>query len=75
MEELKNIIAKNIVELRRSQNITQLELAEKLNYSSLYAFSKAFKNKYGMSPKHYLNNLKNNETLHYIISLQGTRPI
>ena len=33
MEELKNIIAKNIVELRRSQNITQLELAEKLNYT------------------------------------------
>lgn len=33
MDELKNIIAKNIVELRRSQNITQLELAEKLNYT------------------------------------------
>lgn len=33
MNDLKNIIAKNIVELRRKENITQLELAEKLNYT------------------------------------------
>ncbi len=30
---LKNIIAKNIAELRRNNNMTQLELAERLNYS------------------------------------------
>lgn len=33
MEELKNIIAKNISDLRREKGLTQLELAEKLNYS------------------------------------------
>lgn len=33
LQELKDIIAKNIVELRKFHNLTQLELAEKLNYS------------------------------------------
>ncbi len=33
MDDLKAIIAKNIAELRREHSITQLELAEKLNYS------------------------------------------
>ena len=33
MEDIKGIIAKNIAELRQSNNMTQLELAEKLNYS------------------------------------------
>lgn len=33
MNELKNIIAKNISELRREGNMTQLELAERLNYT------------------------------------------
>ena len=33
MDELKLIIAKNIALLRKDNNITQLELAEKLNYS------------------------------------------
>ncbi len=33
MEELKKIIAQNIIELRRANNMTQLELAEKLNYT------------------------------------------
>lgn len=33
MTDLKPIIAKNISQLRQSRNITQLELAEKLNYS------------------------------------------
>jgi len=32
-----------------------IEIAEMLNYSSLYSFSKAFKKKYGVSPKHYLH--------------------
>ena len=33
MEELKNIIAENLIELRKANKLTQLELAEKLNYS------------------------------------------
>lgn len=33
MEDLKKIIAKNITDLRTAKGITQLELAEKLNYS------------------------------------------
>lgn len=33
MEEIKNIVAKNITELRILNNMTQMELAEKLNYS------------------------------------------
>lgn len=33
MNDIKNIIAKNISELRQANNMTQLELAEKLNYS------------------------------------------
>lgn len=33
MEEIKNIVAKNITELRLLNNMTQMELAEKLNYS------------------------------------------
>ena len=33
MQELKLIIAKNIQKLRQEKGMTQLELAEKLNYS------------------------------------------
>ncbi len=33
MEDIKNIVAKNITELRLLNNMTQIELAEKLNYS------------------------------------------
>lgn len=33
MDDLKSIIAKNITELRTKNNLTQLQLAEKLNYS------------------------------------------
>ncbi len=33
MEDVKNIVAKNICELRQANNMTQLELAERLNYS------------------------------------------
>ncbi len=33
MEDVKSIVAKNISELRQANNMTQLELAEKLNYS------------------------------------------
>lgn len=34
MDEIKNTVAKNITELRLMNNMTQLELAEKLNYSN-----------------------------------------
>ena len=33
MEDVKSIVAKNISELRQANNMTQLELAERLNYS------------------------------------------
>ena len=33
MEDIKSIVAKNISELRQANNMTQLELAEKVNYS------------------------------------------
>lgn len=33
MEDIKNVVAKNIAELRLLNNMTQMELAEKLNYS------------------------------------------
>ena len=33
-------------------------IAGKLNYSSLYSFSKAFKLKYGVSPTNYVSKLK-----------------
>ncbi len=33
MEDIKSIIAKNLAELRHRENLTQIELAEKLNYS------------------------------------------
>lgn len=32
------------------ENLSLTEISEKLNYSSVYSFSKAFKNKYGLSP-------------------------
>lgn len=32
------------------------EIAEMLNYTSVYAFSKAFSNRYGMSPRNYREN-------------------
>ena len=33
MEDLKDVIAKNLVELRTNAKLTQLQLAEMLNYS------------------------------------------
>ena len=33
--------------------LTASEIAEKLQYSSIYSFSKAFKNQYGLSPRDY----------------------
>ncbi len=39
--------------LLREGRLTVTEIAEMLKYSSPYSFSKAFKNKYGVSPKKY----------------------
>ena len=44
--------------LLKENNLKVKEVAEMLRYSSLYAFSKAFKQHYGISPKNY--KLKNN---------------
>ena len=33
MEDIKNVVARNLSELRQKNNMTQLDLAEKLNYS------------------------------------------
>ena len=35
------------------RNLKMGEIAEKLNYASVYAFSKAFKNHFGSSPENY----------------------
>ena len=37
------------------------QIAEILGYSSLYAFSKAFKHRYGISPEHYLKKIGKGE--------------
>lgn len=39
--------------LLKENKMTVEEIAVKLNYSSIYSFSKAFKEKYGVSPKNY----------------------
>lgn len=41
--------------------LTASEIAEKLQYSSIYSFSKAFKNQYGLSPRDYKNKISANE--------------
>ena len=40
--------------LMQNSALTITQIAEKLNYSSLYAFSRAFKTAYGISPREYL---------------------
>ena len=41
--------------LNEGSNVT--EVAEKLNYTSIYTFSRAFRNKFGVSPTHYQKKL------------------
>ena len=43
--------------LIREQKFKINQIAERLGYSSLYAFSNAFKKRYGISPRNYLNGL------------------
>ena len=45
LEVARNLIHKNTLKLS--------EIAEKLNYSSIYSFSKAFKKQYSLSPREY----------------------
>lgn len=48
--------------LIREGNLSFTQISDKLHYSSIYAFSKAFKNHYGVSPKEYKNTIKITET-------------
>ena len=41
--------------------LTFSEIAEKLQYSSIYSFSKAFKNQYGLSPRDYKKKISASE--------------
>ena len=41
------------MEMLREGRMSITEIAERLGYSSLYAFSRAFKEKFGVSPKQY----------------------
>ena len=45
-------------ELLGKDEMTVTEVADSLNYSSIYAFSRAFKNHYGIAPSDYKQNLK-----------------
>lgn len=51
-------MAKMLLELN---NLSVTEIASKLNYSTIYVFSRAFKNKYKVSPKEYRNSLPKKE--------------
>ena len=56
--ELKQIVAKNLVELRKNAKLTQLDLAEKLNFPGLrYDNAKLCKNKYEIRRKMQENKL------------------
>ena len=45
--------------LIRKGDMSFTQIAENLHYSSIYAFSKAFKSQYGISPKEYKKSLNN----------------
>lgn len=45
-------MAKNLLE---NDGLAITDIASKLNYSTIYVFSRAFKNKYGLSPSEYRN--------------------
>ncbi|MBQ8725878.1 MAG: helix-turn-helix transcriptional regulator [Clostridia bacterium] len=45
-------MARNLLE---GESLPITEIATKLNYSTIYVFSRAFKNKYGVSPTEYRN--------------------
>ena len=49
MEEAKKLL--------KYSNIKITKIAKMLNYSNVYAFSKAFKTHFGESPKHYFDKL------------------
>ena len=45
--------------LIRENNLSLTKIADMLNYSSIYAFSKSFKQQYGLSPRTYKQNFLN----------------
>ena len=47
-------IAKKLLE---NEGLPITEIASKLNYSTIYVFSRAFKNKFGISPKEFRNSI------------------
>ena len=47
-------MAKKLLE---NDGLSITEIATKLNYSTIYVFSRAFKNKYGVSPKEFRTTL------------------
>lgn len=57
----KRLDVARILILEKSLNIS--EIADALGYSSLYAFSRAFKATYGMSPKQYYTRHSDEETV------------
>ena len=46
-----------LIVLRDIRQFKYMEIAEMLNYASVYAFSKAFTNRYGVSPRNYKNRI------------------
>ncbi len=45
-------------ELIEQGELSITEIANSLHYSSIYVFSRAFKDKFGICPKEYRNSLK-----------------
>ena len=55
-QEKKLDVARQLLEENR---LTVTKIAEMLNYASVYAFSKAFRKHYGVSPRAYGNEKRN----------------
>ncbi|MBO4950307.1 MAG: helix-turn-helix domain-containing protein [Clostridia bacterium] len=58
LEEYHRVKKLDLAKLLLSQNNSASVVADKLYYSSVQSFSKAFKNHWGHSPKEYLDGLK-----------------
>ena len=74
MNDIKSIVAKNISELRQANNMTQLELAEKINYSDK-AISK-WERAESSPDISVLVNIANvfNVTVDYLVTAEHTEP-
>ena len=60
----KKLDAARLLILEKKFKVT--EIAEMLNYTSVYAFSKAFSRRYGVSPRNYKNGVKSDFFRSYI---------